>query len=253
MASIVQASRHSPWRRACRPVALLLVGVALGAPARADANVRDSDVLAAVSSTIDAGGEATNVHSGDGDAADVDTAISDAANVEVPTGIHPLDMLAAGHAAAAPDPFAGAGTAASSTGGALGQPALALAAQVVLRSVADDLKLCVRGLHTLCQEKMKSRIADLKGAQQTAETWALHRVRNNMFFYLMAPSLRWAIAIVKSTDHGAWAGMNICSLAADAKKEVGERRALPEYRELEQLNALLLEKNVSCRSAVGDD
>ena len=134
----------------------------------------------------------------------------------------------------------------------------AYSARNILREAQDKvLGPCLRNSES-CRSTAAEFLARLKGQGMTVEVWALFQpIRNNMYFYLMAPSLRLAQAIVKSRGScddwqimAAGAGVPLQGLIRDAALEVGGRTALPESKELRTLQALLRSR---CASGTGFD
>ncbi|MGE3511773.1 MAG: hypothetical protein AB7N65_23145 [Vicinamibacterales bacterium] len=142
---------------------------------------------------------------------------------------------------------------------AAAQPAIVKRAQLALRTVQGRyLAPCFRGDHASCRGNMASLLGILQTDHQlTADEWAqLEPVRNNMFFYLVAPSLRLAVAIVKSAGEcsewaslAANAGVSLSQLVVSAAREVGGRTTLPESRELAYLQARVN----SCQTGAGNE
>lgn len=134
----------------------------------------------------------------------------------------------------------------------------AYSARNILREAQDKvLGPCLRNSES-CRSTAAEFLARLKGRGMTVEVWALFQpIRNNMYFYLMAPSLRLAQAIVKSRGScddwqimAAGAGVPLQGLIRDAALEVGGQTALPESKELRALQALLRSR---CPSGAGFD
>lgn len=146
-----------------------------------------------------------------------------------------------------------------SAAAAAAQPAIVKRAQLALRTVQGRyLAPCFRGDHASCRGNMASLLGILQtDHQMTADQWAqLEPVRNNMFFYLVAPSLRLAVAIVKSAGEcsewaslAANAGVSLTQLVLSAAREVGGRTTLPESRELAYLQARVS----SCQTGAGNE
>lgn len=134
------------------------------------------------------------------------------------------------------------------------QPQDAKDASEFLRKVQDKiLRPCFLNILDACQNTASGLVAQLKAAGMAPQRWAVS-IRNNMYLYLMAPSLRLALAIVRSPGGCAeWqaraksAGTSLVALRTDATAEVGGRTHLPEFRELEALRAF-----ESCNAGVAD-
>jgi hypothetical protein len=122
------------------------------------------------------------------------------------------------------------------------QPQDAKDASEFLRKVQDKiLRPCFLNILDVCQNTASGLVAQLKAFGMAPQRWAVS-IRNNMYLYLMAPSLRLALVIVRAPGGcAAWqaraksAGTSLVELQADAEAEVGTRTNLPEFRELREL------------------
>jgi hypothetical protein len=142
------------------------------------------------------------------------------------------------------------------------QPQFVEDAMRLMREAQDNvLRPCVRNIHNECRRQTTDLLARLKAQGATVASWApFGPIRNNMYFYLVAPSLRLARAILKSGDGcGEWESMAAASgtslprLFADATVELSGQKTqsnLPESDELSELQ--LLFGAARCR-AVGAD
>lgn len=125
------------------------------------------------------------------------------------------------------------------------------------RDVNKFLALCIRNDHVACRKEATQFVRNLEAQGMTVATWArLAPIRNNMYFYLLAPSLRHASAIAhQGRDCSQWNafaqgdGTSLSRLLSDATQEVGQRNGVPESKELTNLRALI----GPCVAAAGGD
>jgi hypothetical protein len=129
--------------------------------------------------------------------------------------------------------------------GAASQDDAIAKAQELLRGVyAGYMVTCLAGSNTTCRRNMETLIEQFRGARVTVTMLSLFEpIRNNMFFYRVAPHLRLAVTISKSArDCSGWiaeaarsGGATLPQLLDAAGQEIGERRSSPEARELDAL------------------
>jgi hypothetical protein len=99
-------------------------------------------------------------------------------------------------------------------------------------------------------------LSTLKAKGVNAVAWSQLSIRNNMYLYLFAPSLRAANAIIKPGGtcdewkaQAARGGTTLATLLNDANVEVSKTK-LPEYKEL---RALQERYKTVCQTPSGDD
>ncbi len=125
------------------------------------------------------------------------------------------------------------------------QPAFIVTVQQALRVVQDNVRNCVGINLQECMRTMTDARAVLQRPGEAVVQWAqVEPVRNNMFFYLRAPSFLLVSAIVRSGDGcDEWqqlatrTGSSLRDLLADASHEVSGRERFPEFKELSRLQA----------------
>lgn len=119
------------------------------------------------------------------------------------------------------------------------------------------LALCIGNKYEACRAEAKTIAQSLERQGLTVATWAhLAPIRNNMYFYLLAPRFRNASAIARQgsgcAQWGALAASDKTSLRdllSDAVQEVGRQTGAPESKELKRLQALF----GPCVAAAGGD